>query len=78
MALALNLTGDILHVRETQVTGRGTKTAHWYYNVQNWAVSSHGREGDIPDRPMTPSAIEWVQKHYLPKVEQEDLAAPRI
>lgn len=68
MALIYALDGNILHVTETAHGAVATRVRHWYYDILGWMVSSHGREGDVPDRPMTESAIAWVQKHYLPKV----------
>lgn len=68
MALKFNRTGNILHVIETTHSLIKTQVRHWYYDVQNWRCSSHGREGDEIDRDMHPEAIEWVEKHYLPKV----------
>lgn len=70
MALSYELNGNILHVTETLHGGTNTKVNHWYYDIQNWMKSSHGREGDIPDRKMNENDIAWVKKHYLPKVTQ--------
>lgn len=67
------LDGNILHVRETICSFRDTKVSHWYYDVENWQVSSHGRAGDLPDRAMTEDDIAWVKEHYLPKVDWQEL-----
>ncbi len=64
--LVFDLQGTILEVTET-CNPEWDRT--WYYDIENWLVSSHGKKGDTPDRPMTAEAIEWVQKHYLPKVD---------
>jgi hypothetical protein len=68
MALKIERNGDLLQVIETIHSFTSTRRTYWYYDVGIWWKSSRGREGDIPDRPMTPEDIEWVQKHYLPKV----------
>lgn len=68
MALELRLEGDILEIKETICGWAGTRISFWYYNIRNWTVSSHGKKGDKPDRPMDEGQIAWVQKHYLPKV----------
>ncbi len=68
MSLVITIQDNILTVIEYRYTFKGTQTRYWYYDIEKWLVSSHGREGDKPDRTMTPSDIEWVQKHYLPKV----------
>lgn len=67
MALIITKAGNILTVIEKQYSFRGTKTSYWYYDVALWLMSSRGTEGSVPDRPMTPADIEWVQTHYLPK-----------
>ena len=68
MALRYALNGEVLHVVETINHATRTRVRHWYYDIKTWMVSSHGREGDLPDRAMTQSGIDWVRKHYLPKV----------
>ena len=66
--LEFSKTGDILEVIESILFLNKTKTLYWYYDVKNWKQSSFGKKGDNPDREMTDNAIEWVKKHYLPKV----------
>lgn len=66
--LTFELNGDILHVTETICGCRDTKVSHWYTDIKNWRKSSHGREGDVPDRDMTADDIAWCKKYYLPKV----------
>ena len=66
--LSYELNGDILHITETLHGFRDTWTNHWYYDIKNWKVSSHGRLGDRPDRDVDPAQIAWVKRHYLPKV----------
>lgn len=68
MALVRTLNGDILHVCQTIHGCTKDHVQHWYFDVRNWTVSSNGREGDTPDRPMTPEAIEWTKRHHLPNV----------
>lgn len=68
MALQYNLKNNVLEVIETIHGWKETKVSHWYYDIESWKVSSHGKQGDIPDRPMTQNSIDWVKKYYLPKV----------
>lgn len=62
------ITPDLLEVREVVMGFTATQVRYWYYDLKNWMVSSHGKEGDKPDRAMTPKCIEWVRTHHLPKV----------
>lgn len=66
--LQYELNGSVLHITETVHGWHDTQVRHWYHNIKTWMVSSHGKEGDTPNRPMDKAAIEWVQKYYLPKV----------
>jgi hypothetical protein len=68
MALTRKLNGNILHITDVIHSFGDTKTQHWYYDLKLWMVSSHGREGDTPDRKMTPSGIDWIIKHHFPAV----------
>lgn len=68
MALVIALHEDILSVVETTHSATRTTTQFWYYHIKDWTVSSFGRMGDTPDRPCSPSSIEWCKKYYLPKV----------
>jgi hypothetical protein len=64
--LSFDLQGSILEVSENSAVG-SNKT--WYYDIESWMVSSHGKKGDTPDRPMTEGGIAWVQTYYLPYVD---------
>ncbi len=64
--LKRELNGDILHVTETLMSFHDTQVSHWYYDIKNWRVSSHGREGDTPDRDMNQSSIDWCKKYHIP------------
>jgi hypothetical protein len=76
MTLKHDLADGILHVEQTTHSATTTEHQHWYYDIAMWRVSSHGREGDVPDRDMTSEAIEWVIHHHLPKVmDAESIAA---
>lgn len=68
MALNHSLAGDILEVIEVHHSAIDTRRYYWYYDIKNWLVSSTGKKGETPNRPMTPSAIAWVQKYYLTKL----------
>jgi hypothetical protein len=72
--LSFDLQGSILEVSENNAVGPNTT---WYYDIESWMVSSHGKKGDEPDRPMTEASIAWVQTHYLPHVEIPT-AGPKI
>lgn len=76
--LEFQLSENILEVVETLHSANGTRRRHWYYDIENWTVSSFGRKGDTVDRPMTDGAIEWVKKHYLPHVEVNRPVSPKI
>ena len=66
MALVRTLNGDIVHVREIIHGCTKDHVQDWYFDTRNWLCSSHGCEGDTPDRPMTSEAIEWTKRHHLP------------
>lgn len=66
--LSFKLDGDILEVKEVSMSFFKTQTLYFYYDIKNWFVSSHGKQHDKPDRPCSQSGIDWVKKHYLPKV----------
>jgi len=61
---------NILEVKETVHRLKSTEIRYFYYDIKNWKMSSFGREGDVLDRDMTESDIEWVKKYYLPKVNK--------
>jgi hypothetical protein len=69
MSLSFKLSGNILEVKETRVNWTATHVTFWYYDVENWLVSSTGRSNEVPTRPMQQDSIDWVKKHYLPKVK---------
>jgi hypothetical protein len=69
MALSFKLEGDVLEIHQTILTWNKTHHQFWYYNIRTWMVSSHGRKGDTPDRPMTRLDIDWVKEHYLSKLQ---------
>jgi hypothetical protein len=69
MSLAYKLSGNILEVKETRINWTSTQITFWYYDIENWLVSSHGRSNEVPTRPMQQDSIDWVKKHYLPKVK---------
>jgi hypothetical protein len=73
--LRYDLEGSILEVIEQTSPD---KKQHWYYDIEQWLVSSHGKQGDVPDRPMTESGIDWVRKHYLPHVDVSSTLPPKI
>lgn len=68
MALQYKLEGNILEVKETLMSFHDTRVSYWYYDIDKWLVSRFGKRGEAPVQPMDQSAIEWVKKHYLPKV----------
>lgn len=68
MALEFKLTGTVLEIKETLHSFFDTKVSYWYYDIQAWTRSLHGKKGDAPVQPCTDSCIAWVRKHYLPHV----------
>lgn len=59
---------DVIEVKETLFSYSANRVTHWYYNIKEWKKSSRGKEGETPDRIMNEQDINWVKKHYLPKV----------
>ena len=68
MALRYNLTGDILGVTEYTHSFFETKVFHIYYDIKNWKQSLSGKKDAPIVLDMDEASIEWVRKHYLPKV----------
>lgn len=68
MALFISEKDGVIEVREEIYGFRDTTRSWSYYDLQNRRVSSHGRQGDIPDRPMTQQTYDWALKHYVPKI----------
>ena len=66
--LEFKKTGDIIEIKETTMSFTDTKVSYWYIDVKRWKQSSTGRQNASVDRDMTPSAIMWAKKYYLPKV----------
>ena len=66
--LKFSKTGNIVEVIEELIFFDKKKVLYWYYDVKNWRQSSFGKKGDSPDREMSDGAIQWVKKHYLPKI----------
>lgn len=62
--LTFKLVGDILEVEELILTFTETKKNIVQYNIRNWEA----RVNNEPFQPMTEGSIQWVKKHYLPKV----------
>lgn len=59
----------ILEVKQTLLSATKSIPAYWYYDTRNWLKSTHGKQGDIPDRIMYEDDIQWVKRNYLPKVQ---------
>lgn len=76
LMLEITLNGSILTVVQSTFGFRKTQREYWYHDIQNWMVSSHGKEGDVPDRKMTDRDIAWVTQYYLPKVMKNPVEAP--
>ena len=72
LTITLDEETGILEVIETLMSFTSTHSNYWYTDTRNWLQSSHGKQGDTPDRPMNARAIEWAKKHYLPR------AKPRV
>ena len=62
--LTFQLVGNILEVTETTFTFTSTSKNVTEYNINTW----ESRTNKDPFVPMTESSINWVKKHYLPKV----------
>lgn len=66
--LTFKLNDNILEIIETTHTFNQTYKSYWYYDIINWRKSSTGQQGSKIDRDIEPWQIEWVKKHYFPKV----------
>ncbi|KVP40017.1 hypothetical protein [Burkholderia ubonensis] len=69
LTFKMDPTTGILEVKEVLMSFTTTQTRFWYYDTKKWLKSSHGKQGDTPDRVMTDSDIRWVKQYYLPKVQ---------
>lgn len=58
--------GDRICVRQTIFSANFTDHQYWYYDMAAKLKSSHGREGDPCDRPMTNDDMQWAVKYYIP------------
>lgn len=70
----LNKETGILEVVEHRMTWHKTTHYYWYYDTIKWLKSSHGRQGDVPNRIMAAEDIKWVKDYYLPKVTERKAA----
>ena len=66
MALKLKLEGDILEVTEITMSANETRKFSWFYNIKTWEYREQGHDHFWP---MDDGQIDWVKKHYLPKVQ---------
>lgn len=65
------LTPTLLELQDHQLSFVDTKVKFWYFDLEKRLVSSHGREGDTPDRPMGDERWSWVQEHYIPLAQKQ-------
>ena len=68
--LEFKISGDILEVKETIIGFTISSYSYWYYNIKEWTCSLNGYKNEQPSKPMTTEGIEWVRKHYLPKIQK--------
>jgi hypothetical protein len=66
MALKITKEGNLIKVVETTHSWHETKTNVVLYNLSE----KRSKINNDPWYEMTDTAIEWVMKYYLPKVEQ--------
>ncbi|MNR71444.1 hypothetical protein D3C71_20700 [compost metagenome] len=76
LAFKLDRTTCVLEVEETMSSGHKSTTRYFYYDLLKWMCSSNGLKGDTPDREMTPGAIDWVRRTYLPLLNLKGRRAP--
>ena len=70
--LQFKLSDDgVLEVIENQMSAKKTKVTYWYFNLRIWVKSQLGVKDEPPSQVMTQEQIDWVRKHYVPKVERE-------
>lgn len=61
----------VLEVIDSQLSFKSTKVTYWYFNLRIWVKSKLGVKDEPPSERMTQEQIDWVRKHYVPKVERE-------
>ena len=66
--LDLKLTGAILTIIESTHTFNKTDKRFWYYNIETWYKNRNGKEHEPIDLECDQNCINWVKKHYFPKV----------
>lgn len=66
--LTISQTGDVIEVVESIHGWTHTKRTYWYYNLTTNMQSSRGVKDDVLDRPMNKVEVDWVKKHYIPRL----------
>lgn len=70
--LEFKLKNNILEIKETLMGASRDKVGFTYYCLETWTVCNRGEpqpfERGRSWRPAANESIEWVIKHYLPKV----------
>ena len=70
--LSFKLRGDVLEVKEVQMTFFADIITYWYIDIKNWMCSNTNDRNAPLDRKMDQGSIDWVKKYYLPKVLKKD------
>jgi len=64
------LDGDVVEIKDISHSFTITRKQFWYYDVENWMVSSNGRKDDVPDRPMNEMSKNYFKKFHMKKVDE--------
>jgi hypothetical protein len=69
--LEFKLIGSDLTVIERLHSFTETRTSFWYYNIDTWCKNRNGKENEPIDLECDQRNIDWVKKHYFPRVGLE-------
>lgn len=71
--LLFKLTENILEVTEVFHYWNETKYYYWYYDIVYWKKSSSGLKDGLPVFGMNQADVDLITRHYLPKVNKNDI-----
>lgn len=72
MSLQRTLRGNVLEVKDVELSFHTTKVRYWYYDIAHWLRTRTGKQGEVPSQPMSQPEIDWVRKYHLPRAVTED------
>lgn len=72
MYTVTRISESLIEVRSEMIAATITTVNFFYYNTVEWTRSLLGKQGDTENMiPMSNPEIQWVLKHYLPKVDPQ-------